>query len=42
MGPDRRLRHALRVEENADLDAVILGMIGNRVGDGQVLRAAMG
>ncbi len=42
LGPDRRLRHALRVEESDDLDAVILGMIANRVGDGQVLRAAMG
>jgi hypothetical protein len=42
MGPDRRLRHALRVEEDADLDAAILGLIGNRLGEGHVLRAALG
>ena len=43
LGSDRRLRQVLDLDATADLDGVLLGLLGNRLGQGDhVLRAAVG
>jgi len=42
LGSDRRLRQVLDLDAQADLDAALLGLLGNRLGQGDhVLRAAV-